>query len=262
MDIHDIQSEHTPAPEPARSNPWLAKPVIIFVLGLLMGGLLGYIAGTVVQGQLLADVAPPMAPPRSGSNEGGSGGTASIQATLMSAVVEQTRHFKGDPNAPVTIIEFSDFKCGFCGRFASDTLHQLEAEYIDTGRVRFGFQSVAYLSPESLLSAEASECAAEQGAFWEYHDLLFANLNSGNASFNDENLTRYAQDLNLDVDTFTACIESDKFLPLVRDQSETAQSLGVSGTPTFLINGQPVRGAQPFEVFQQVIEAEQAAFEQ
>jgi protein-disulfide isomerase len=178
-------------------------------------------------------------------------------AALMDAVVAHTRHFKGDPDAPVTIIEFSDFQCPYCGRFATDAGRQIHEQYVETGLVRFGYQHFAFLGPESQKAAEASECAAEQDAFWPYHDTLFGRLTGENqGSLSPAGLSQYAAEVGLDTEAFDACLDSGKYASLVSSETSAAQSLGVTGTPSFLVNGRPLVGAQPFEVFQQVIEAE------
>jgi protein-disulfide isomerase len=123
--------------------------------------------------------------------------------------------------------------------------------------VRFGYQHFAFLGPESQWTAEASECAAEQDAFWEFHDLVFdrqAGENQG--ALSKENLKQFAVDLGLDSEAFDSCLDSGKYAALVRTETAGAQSLGVTGTPAFLVNGRPLVGAQPFEVFEQAIEAE------
>jgi protein-disulfide isomerase len=113
------------------------------------------------------------------------------------------------------------------------------------------------LGDESTWAAEASECAAEQDAFWEYHDKLYASQSGENeGAFNKENLKKFAAELNLDTEAFNECLDSGKFTEEIQNMYSLAQSIGVSSTPAFLINGQPVLGAQPFENFQQVIEAE------
>jgi protein-disulfide isomerase len=118
---------------------------------------------------------------------------------------------------------------------------------------------MAFLGPESQWGAEASECAAEQGAFWAYHDLLYDRLVGQNpVAFNKDNLKQFAVDLGLDAGAFDACLDSGKYASLVRTETATVQSLGVRGTPAFLVNGRPLVGAQPFEAFQQIIEAELA----
>lgn len=122
--------------------------------------------------------------------------------------------------------------------------------------VRFGYQHFAFLGPESQWAGEASECAADQDAFWEYHDKLFDSQSGENQGvFNKDNLKRFAVDLGLDMAAFDECLDSGKYTSIVQNETQAAQSMGVRSTPTFLINGKPVLGAQPFEVFQQYIEA-------
>jgi protein-disulfide isomerase len=109
---------------------------------------------------------------------------------------------------------------------------------------------MAFLSPESQTAAEASECAAEQDKFWEYHEVLFENQ----ASFSDANLRAFAQEIGLDTQAFNECLDAGRHRETVTTDTARARSLGVSSTPAFLINGQPMLGAQGFEAFQQVIE--------
>lgn len=109
---------------------------------------------------------------------------------------------------------------------------------------------------ESLWAAEASECAADQGAFWEYHDILYERHGGENrGAFSHDNLKRFAAELGLDTDAFNECLDSGKYTSLVRNETGLGQSMGVRSTPTFLLNGQPLLGALPFESFQQAIEA-------
>ncbi|MCI0477574.1 MAG: DsbA family protein [Anaerolineales bacterium] len=129
--------------------------------------------------------------------------------------------------------------------------------YVKTGIVRYGYQHMAFLGPESRWAAEASECAAEQGRFWEYHDRLFTSQGSAGA-FSKENLKKFAADLRLDTTKFNTCLDSGKFASLVDKETTNLQSLGVESTPSFLINGQPLSGAQPFETFQKAIETERS----
>ena len=112
------------------------------------------------------------------------------------------------------------------------------------------------MGPESQWAAEASECAAEQDAFWEYHDFLYENQNGENrGAFSQDNLKQFAGQLGLDEDAFNQCLDSGKYTDIVQQEKQMAQQLGVQSTPTFVINGRPVVGAQPFESFQQVIES-------
>jgi protein-disulfide isomerase len=122
--------------------------------------------------------------------------------------------------------------------------------------VRIGFWHFAFLGNESQWAGEASECASEQDAFWQYHDFLFNNQAGENrGAFNKDNLKHFAEQLGLDTQSFNECLDSGKYADQVQAETNAAQQIGVQSTPSFLINGQPVIGAQPFEAFQQVIDA-------
>jgi len=122
--------------------------------------------------------------------------------------------------------------------------------------VRFGYQHFAFLGPESQRAGEASECAADQDAFWEYHDKLFDSQSGENqGAFNQDNLKRFAVELGIDTQAFDECLDSGKYTSVVQNETQAAQALGVRSTPSFLINGEPLVGAQPFDVFKQYIEA-------
>ena len=193
-------------------------------------------------------VSPPASIPTTDPSE--------AQQSLMEGLIPRTRHFKGDPDAPVTIIEFGDFQCPFCGRFAAQTEPQIDEQYIQSGKVRFGYFNFAFLGPESTWAAEAAECAADQDKFWEYHDTLYSSQSGENrGAFNKDNLKKLAQELGLDTQAFNECLDSGKYTSLVQDDTNASSALGVQSTPTFLINGKPVIGAQPFEIFQQTIDS-------
>ncbi len=180
---------------------------------------------------------------------------AADSAALMEALIQSTRHFKGAADAPVTIIEFADYQCPYCGRFAEDTYPKINEAYIASGQVRIGYQHFAFLGDESLWAAEASECAADQDAFWEYHDYLFRHQSGENqGAFTKDHLKAFAADLGLDTAAFNGCLDSGTHSALVAGQTQAAQQVGVRSTPTFVLNGRPVIGAQPFEVFQQYIQ--------
>lgn len=127
---------------------------------------------------------------------------------------------------------------------------------MNSGKVRIGFIHFAFLGEESQWAAEASECAADQDKFWEYHDLLFEKQSGENGgAFNKKNLTGFAGEIGLNQQQFAECLDSGKYTSLVSGQTSFAQQLGVQSTPSFIINNQPLVGAQPFEAFQKLIEA-------
>lgn len=160
---------------------------------------------------------------------------------------------RGSKDAPVTIIEFSDFECPFCTRFYEQTLPLIEENYIKTGKVKFIYRDFPLsFHKNAQKAAEAAECADEQGKFWEMHDKIFENQNALDVT----SLKQYAKDLGLDTTKFDSCLDSGKYADEVQRDFTDGQSYGVSGTPTFFINGIEVVGAQPYNTFEQIIEQE------
>jgi protein-disulfide isomerase len=160
---------------------------------------------------------------------------------------------RGAADAPVTIVEFSDFHCPFCKQ-VQPTLVQLLARY--PGKVKLVYRDfpIDGLHPQARRAAEAARCAWDQGKFWEYHDLLFA----GPASATPEELERYAGQVGLDTGVFGRCLSEGVHRAAVQRDFDEGARLGVAGTPGFFINGRPLSGAQPLEAFVRVIEEELA----
>ncbi|HXV84715.1 MAG TPA: thioredoxin domain-containing protein [Candidatus Binatia bacterium] len=156
----------------------------------------------------------------------------------------------GSGSAPVSVVEFSDFQCSFCRKFWADTLPKLKDTYIKQDKVRH----FAILGNFSEQAAMAAECAGEQGKFWEYHDRLFANQSG--LAFTPSKLEQYGRQLGLKATTFNRCLTAEKYRKKVEGETAVAASLGARGTPTFFVNGRLMVGAQPFDVFQRVIEEE------
>ncbi len=150
----------------------------------------------------------------------------------------------GDPNAPVTVYEYADFQCPACGHFAQQYKPKIEEDYIKAGKVRLVFKNFAFLGQESVWAAEAAYCAAEQGGFWAYHDKLFANQRGENrGAFSKSNLVRFARELGLKVEDFQSCLDSGRYRQKILDELQEGQAAGVTATPSFIVNGQLVRGA-------------------
>lgn len=157
----------------------------------------------------------------------------------------------GDKNAPVEIIEFSDYECPFCTRFYTNTLPQLKREYIDTGKAKLIYRDFPLdFHANAQKAAEAAECAGDEGKYYEMHDKLFEEGVSGGVSA----FKQYAKDIGLDTVNFDACLDSGKHASEVQKDFQDGQKAGVSGTPSFFINGKQLVGAQPFEAFKQIIE--------
>jgi protein-disulfide isomerase len=156
----------------------------------------------------------------------------------------------GPADAPITIVEFSDFNCPYCKKWHTQIYPQLMAAYPD--QIRFVYRDFPITSEESLAAAQAANCAGEQDAYWQFHDSLL----SGGLDLGREAYTQYATRLGLDVEALLACLDSGKYIDEVEADARYAAGLGVSGTPTFFINGLPLVGAQPLTEFQAVIESE------
>jgi protein-disulfide isomerase len=160
--------------------------------------------------------------------------------------------FLGPEDAAVTIIEFGDYSCGYCQRFHNEILPVLLETYPDD--VRFVYRDFPVVGGGTIgaAAAHAANCAGEQGAFWEYHDALF----SGVYSMSTEGFDQYASDLGLDVTAFTECSQSGRYNEEIIGDFGAARMVGVTGTPTFFINGRKLIGAQPASAFAQIIESE------
>jgi protein-disulfide isomerase len=160
---------------------------------------------------------------------------------------------RGVAGAQIVMVEFSDFQCGYCRKFAFETLPKLEERYIQGGKMRFIYRHMAVLGQPSAQAAQAASCAFEQGKFWEYHDTLFRSKSP--VAFSATQLKRYAADLRLDEQGFGACLDSGRYAERVQAETVFGRALGASGTPSFLVNGQLAIGAYPFETFREAIDA-------
>jgi len=176
---------------------------------------------------------------------------------LIAAVERGPGPTKGPADAPVVMVEFADFQCGYCRLFWRETLPKIEDQYIRTGKVRFIYRHMALLGEASVLAAQAAVCAHDQGKFWQYHDTLFSQ--GSPLAFTSARLKRYAAELRLDEKTFAACLDSGRHAERVEAETILGHALGANGTPAFLLNGQLVIGTYPFEVFQQGLNALLAA---
>ncbi len=173
-------------------------------------------------------------------------------------VAEDDDPFQGPADAPVVIIEFSDFQCGFCGRWYKETLPQILATY--PTQVKFVYRDFTIFGEESLRAATAADCANEQGKFWDMHNRLFDRLeNQEDSPLTDETFISYAGDLGMDTTAFSECLTSERYVNEVLADYSAAQQYGLQGTPGFVINGVVYTiGAQPFQVFDGIIKTELA----
>ena len=238
QDIVGYEEESKAAARGPAPNPYVIPAAII-------------VAGALIAGAVLYVNQSGRTPPQAES-------AAAIQAVNPPAAAAQNLAdddpFLGNPDAPVTLVEFGDFQCPFCGRFFKTTEQEIIEKYVKTGKARLVYRDFPLTSihEEAQKSAEASECADEQGKFWEYHDLLYNRQNN----LSVKNYKAWAGELGLTTAQFNACLDSGKYASEVQKDFQDGQSAGVRGTPGTFVNGRLVEGALPFTQFQTIIEEE------
>ncbi|MFH1587007.1 MAG: thioredoxin domain-containing protein [Candidatus Diapherotrites archaeon] len=189
-------------------------------------------------------------PPLDNGGDNGNDTPPAPPAADVGNLADDDDAVRGPEDAKITIVEFSDFECPFCGR-AIPTVEQVMEEY--EGDVKLIFKDFPLsFHQNAQKAAEAAECAGEQDKFWEMHDLLFDNQTALAIS----DLKQYAVDLGLDTGAFNSCLDNGDMAAEVSADFAAGQAAGVSGTPTFFINGQKIVGAQPFSAFKAIIDAE------
>ncbi len=200
---------------------------------------------------LVTDVVPLSS--AEGSDTGGdTGGVVTIDETKIA-----NAPVKGNVDAPVTIVEFSDYECPFCGKFYSESFQDIKKNYIDTGKVKLIYMDfpLTQIHPEAQKAAESARCVGEQrgdDGYFLMHDKLFENQQS----LSIENYKKWARELGVNGAEFDSCLDDGKYASDVQADANYGATLGVSGTPAFFINGASVSGAQPYSVFEQIIESQ------
>jgi protein-disulfide isomerase len=174
-------------------------------------------------------------------------------ATYRLEVSAEGAPVRGDASAPVTIVEFSDFHCPYC-RKVQPVLDELRAKYGAKVKLVYRDFPLDNLHPQARAAAEASHCAIEQGKFWEFHDRVFKNAPDSSQA----TLSRFAKEVGMDVTAFEACSSSGKYKTSVQESAQEGAKLGITGTPTFFINGRMLTGAQPLDAFSRIIDEELA----
>lgn len=224
------------------SNPWFY--ISVFLAVLLVVAIAGTGKGSYAPVADGSEVALP------------SGGDIGKDVDLSAVTVDmESDAVLGDADAPITIYEYSDYECPFCARFYTNTLPALEKEYIETGKVKIVFKDFPLsFHAKAQKAHEAAEVARALGgdeAYWMMHDKIFENQNAISVS----DLKRYARDLGLDGDKFDSLLDSGKFYEEVQADFREGQAAGVTGTPSFVIDGELLVGAQPIEAFREVIDS-------
>ena len=179
----------------------------------------------------------------------------------LSVFTDNASPILGNPNAPITMVEFGDYQCTFCSKFFHETENSIITNYIKTGKVKILFKDYIILGQDSINAANAAHCANDQKLFWEYHSMLYNNWAGENTGWADlAHLHEFANTLGLDMDVFSTCMSDLKWNELVNLSSKDGQKLGVSGTPTFFVIDQnndviKIVGAQHYDVFKQIFDS-------
>lgn len=236
----------SPSPHRLKILGWLTPVLLVFAVVLLSAVVARSVALATLQEALTQQVALPP----------GAANSAALAASAVnvSQITIRPANRLGSPDAPITIVEFSDFQCPFCSKVEREAITQLRDQYVPSGRISIVYKHAAVLGDESKWAAQAAECAADQGQFWEYHDLLFANQGGENqGAFTKAKLIGLAQELELAPTRFASCLNNDETLTRVQADTQEARVVGVRGTPTFFLNGQLLVGAQPLAAFEKMI---------
>lgn len=234
--------------EPTQKTEAKPQAKIVYTQFLLPGAIL--IAALVISATLIFT-----------RNQSGSRGTAQIggnapqgESRPAEIKINSDDHILGDKNAKVTIVEYSDFQCSYCGKFWSETLPQIKRDFVDTGKARLIYRHYPLPFHEGAKpAAYATECANEQGKFWQMHDKIYEEQKK-TPQFTVNDLKKWAAAIGLDAVKFNQCLDSEKYTQKVSDDFASGQAAGVSGTPTFFINGRKIEGARPYENFRQMID--------
>ena len=172
----------------------------------------------------------------------------------ISKLTENGSPVMGNPNAPITILEFGDYQCTYCYKFHQDTLDIINEEFIKSGKVKVIFKDFPLNGPDSKLAAESSYCAHDQGKYWEYHDQLYENWAGERTGWiTREALSEFAKSINLDTAEFNKCLNESKHENKINSIYEFGKQIGIDATPSFLVFNDEkiikIRGNQPLEVF-------------
>ena len=167
----------------------------------------------------------------------------------------------GNPNAPITLVEFGDYQCHFCNVFYHNTEEDILKNYIETGKVKMIFKDFTIIGPDSVNAAHGAHCANDQEMFWQYHDILYDNWNGENNGWaSSENLIKFAQEIELDMEKWSECMINSEHSQIILASNNDARDLGLTGTPAFFVIGPDNKinklfGAQPYSQFERIFDS-------
>ena len=262
-EVPNTQEKPTPDQPNKKSTPTgmiVALVAIVGIAAFFAGSYFSNLDSDVVTNSDLADAISKL------ESKIGNTQQAPSQPTQPVKISIDDDPIRGDPNAPITIIEFSDFQCPFCARFHVQTLPLIMKEYIDEGKVNLVYRDfpIQSIHPNALPAAVAAECANEQGKYWEYHDMLFEKQNGWNRLDSNtaiSTFSQYATDVDLEQQQFDSCLGTGKYLEEVQADLSDGKDYGITGTPGFFIGNDEIgfvklNGAQPFDSFKKIIDAQ------
>jgi protein-disulfide isomerase len=264
VEINVGEVDVTVTPEPAagtkKTRRDLFLPISILVAAIVIGGAVVFAA--VYHGGGAPSGANSGVPAQTGGTP--TAGTAAAPSSTVNMAVMTLGPrdaILGNPSATVTIVEYGDYQCPYCGMFFDQTEPQIVQNYVNTGKVRMVFRDFPFLGPESTAAANAAQCAEDQNKLWPYHNALYAakyaDFTGGGKEddgfFSRAEFLKLAQQVGLNMTKFTSCIDNNADASIVAQEKANAQAAGVDSTPTFFVNGQQIVGAQPYSVFQQAI---------
>ncbi len=232
----------------------LFLPISILVAAVMVGG-------AIVFATLYKGGSPAAAP--AGGNGNVVDATSTVAALAQAMTLGPRDAILGNASATVTLVEYGDYQCPYCVQFFSQTQPQIIQNYVNTGKVRVVFRDFAFLGAESTIAANAAQCAEDQNKLWPYHDALYAakladDTNGGSEDdgfYTTAEFIKLAEQVGLNIPTFTSCVNNNTDANIVAQEKGAAATAGVNSTPSFIINGTMITGAQPYSVFQQALDS-------
>lgn len=247
---------------PAPKNPERNRARLILIAGIVIAVLaIGAIASMVAGGggSTPGGAAPAATSPAGGSETAAPQQTEDAEAQRRAIADQLPRRQDGDPlavgavDAPIVMIEYADFTCTYCGLFATETLPEIKEKYVDTGVLRIEWRDLPILSQASVDTAVAGRAAAAQGKFWEYYNAMYAHTNAKGSHDRDGILQVASTIPGLDVAAFATALDDPAIVQAVQTEGSESRGLGLTSTPTFVLDGYLVQGAQPKEYFHQIM---------
>ncbi len=255
-----VSPEPEPPMEPKKPKRDLFLPISILVAAIVIGG--AVVFATLYHGGSASGSGTVANAPQAAGNQAAAAPAAPAPVTNTAVMTLGPRDaILGNPSATVTIVEYGDYQCPYCGMFFDQTEPQIVQNYVNTGKVRMVFRDFPFLGPESTAAANAAQCAEDQNKLWPYHNALYAakyaDFTSGGGEddgfFSHAEFIKLAQQVGLNMTQFTSCINNNSDASIVTQEKAAATAAGVNSTPTFFINGQQIIGAQPYSAFQQAL---------